>query len=76
MRELGFFATIFGRNRNVKQCLLDSVTEACVTNSKAATHLEDVITARMAHQHGKAEETATVRPVRHKIGARPRKRKQ
>lgn len=50
MRELGFFATIFGRNRGIKQCLLDNVTQACVANTRAVTQLEAAVTERLANR--------------------------
>lgn len=73
MRKLGFFATIFGRNRDVKQCLLDNVMRACSANQQAATQLEDVITARLAQHQDLAAETAAIRRNAYRIAHGARK---
>lgn len=73
MRKLGFFATVFGRNRDLKQCLLDNVTRACVANQEAATQLEDAITARLSQHQDHAAEIATVRRNAYRMAHKTRK---
>lgn len=73
MRKLGFFATVFGRNRDLKQCLLDNVTRACSANLKAVSQLEDVITARLAQHEDHAAEVASMRRNAYRIAHKARK---